>query len=391
VPFFNFIYHYVAIQTQIVFLYAFINIINTTTMKRNWTNIIALVCLYILTFTEAKGQNQVMQQAFDKAKAAGFSGVALVAKDGQIKFHEATGKRHFETNRALKKTDIFELASVSKQFTAMIIMMLKEKGKLNYDDPLSKYVQVPYPDITIRHLLTHTSGLPDYQDIMDKHWDKTKVAGNPDIIEYINRYAPPALFKPNTKYEYSNTGYILLASIAEKASGEDFITLCRNWIFKPFKMKDTDIRTLEAKAKVKNFAAGHLKDSLNRYVNANTFHASDYTVWLGNRKGSGRISSTTQDLLKWDKALYTTQLVSETTLKEAYTPATLVGGIKSNYGFGWEIEMDKAGNTIVLHTGDNPGYSTIIIRHLAQRKTFIVLNNNAHSAMKDLITDLMKY
>jgi CubicO group peptidase (beta-lactamase class C family) len=360
-------------------------------MKNNKIHLITLFSLYILTSTVANAQNQILQQAFDKAKAAGFSGVVLVAKDGKIQYHEATGKRHFETNMPLLKTDIFELASVSKQFTAMIIMMLKEKGKLNYDDPLSKYVQVPYPDITIRHLLTHTSGLPDYQDIMDKHWDKTKVAGNPDIIAYINRYAPPALFKPNTKYEYSNTGYIILASIAEKAAGQDFITLSRNWIFKPLRMKDTDIRTLEAKAKVKNFAAGHLKDSTNTYVNANTFHASDYTVWLGNRKGSGRISSTAQDLLKWDKALYTTQLVSEATLKEAYTPATLNDGTKSNYGFGWEIETDKQGNTIVQHTGDNPGYSTIIIRHLAQRKTIIILNNNAHSAMKGLIEDLMKY
>ena len=360
-------------------------------MKNNWTNLLCVFCMYMLTISEANGQIQTIQKAFDKAKTAGFSGVVLVAKEGKIQFHEATGKRHFKTNIALAKTDIFELASVSKQFTAMIIMMLKEKGKLNYDDLINKYVQVPYPNITIRHLLTHTSGLPDYQDIMDKHWDKTKVAGNPDIIAYINRYAPPALFKPNTKYEYSNTGYILLASIAEKASGQDFITLCRDWIFKPLKMQDTDIRTLEAKAKVKNFAAGHLQDSSNQYVNANTFHASDYTVWLGNRKGSGRISSTAKDLLKWDKALYTTQLVSEATLKEAYTPATLSNGTNTNYGFGWDIETDKQGNTIVQHTGDNPGYSTIIIRHLRQRKTIIILNNNAHNAMRMLIEDLMKY
>ncbi len=360
-------------------------------MKKNWIQLIAIFSMCILTLGEAKSQNQDIQQAFDKAKAAGFSGVVLVAKEGKIIFHEATGKRHFEKNEPLQKTDIFELASVSKQFTAMIIMMLKEKGKLNYDDPLSKYVKVPYPDITIRHLLTHTSGLPDYQAIMDAHWDKTKVAGNPDIIEYINRYAPPTLFKPGEKYEYSNTGYILLASIAEKASGQDFITLCRNWIFTPLKMKNTDIRSLEAKAKVKNFAAGHLMDSTNYYVNANKFHASDYTVWLGNRKGSGRISSTAQDLLKWDKALDKQNLVSPATLQEAFTPAQLNNGSKTQYGFGWEIETDDQGGKIVQHTGDNPGYKTIIIRHLNKHKTIIILNNNAHKTMQDLIDDLMKY
>ncbi len=359
-------------------------------MKKQRIIIIGLFCLYFLPTVNAQGQNQTIQQAFNKAKAAGFSGVVLVAKDGKIIFHEATGNRHFETNIALQKNDIFELASVSKQFTAMIIMMLKEKGKLNYDDPINKYVQVPYPDITIRHLLTHTSGLPDYQEMMDKHWDKKKVAGNPEIIQYINRYAPPALFKPGTQYEYSNTGYILLASIAERASGEDFITLCRHRLFRPLKMKDTDIRTLEAKAKVKNFAAGHLMDSTNHYVNANKFHNSDYTVWLGNRKGSGRISSTTEDLLKWDKALYTQKLVSFATLKEAFTPAQLNNGSMTKYGFGWEIETDSSGNKIVQHTGDNPGYKTIIIRYLNLHKTIIVLNNNAHPAMNSLVEDLMK-
>jgi CubicO group peptidase (beta-lactamase class C family) len=283
---------------------------------------------------------------------------------------------------------VFELASVSKQFTAMIIMMLKEKGKLNYDDLVGKYVQTPYPHITIRHLLTHTSGLPDYQEIMDKHWDKSKVAGNPDILEYLNRYAPPALFGPGEKYTYSNTGYVLLASIAEKASGEDFIALCRNWIFKPLKMTDTDIRTLEAKARVGNFAAGHLLDSARHYLNANKFHASDYTVWLGNRKGPGRISSTAQDLLKWDKALYAQKLVGAATLAEAFTPARLNNGASVHYGFGWEIAKHASGDQFVQHTGDNPGYKTIIIRLLNARKTIIILNNNAHDSMKALIKAL---
>ncbi len=359
-------------------------------MKKNWIRIAGLFFIHCLLVAQIKGQNQDIKKVFDVAKTAGLSGVALVAKDGKIVFHEATGFRHFETREALQKNDIFELASVSKQFTAMIIMMLKEKGKLNYDDPLSKFVSVPYPNITIRHLLTHTSGLPDYQDIMDKNWDKTQVAGNPDIIEYINRYAPPSLFKAGERYAYSNTGYVLLASVAEKASGEDFITLCRNWIFKPLKMKETDIRTLAAKAKVQHFAAGHLQDSAKQYVNANKFHASDYTVWLGNRKGPGRISSTAQDLLKWDKALYTEKLVRAATLQEAFTAAKLNDGSTIQYGFGWEILTDAQGHKFVQHTGDNPGYRTIIIRLLDQKKTVIVLNNNAHGAMRELVTGLVK-
>ena len=173
-----------------------------------------------------------------------FSGVLLVADNGLPIYHKAFGYREFAQKVPLKPSDIFELASVSKQFTGMIIMMLKEKGKLNYDDAVEKYLDIPYKNITVRHLLTHTSGLPDYQEIMDKHWDKTKVAGNKEILEYVNLHAPPKLFEPGTKYDYSNTGYVLLASIAEKAGGKDFIRMCQKWIFKPLKMRSTNIRTL---------------------------------------------------------------------------------------------------------------------------------------------------
>src|SRR5262245_40427025 len=118
-----------------------------------------------------------------------FSGVVMIAENGEPVYHKAFGFSEFEHQIPLHTSGIFELASVSKQFTAMIIMMLKEKGKLNYDDSVGKYLDIPYKRITIRHLLTHTSGLPDYQEIMDKYWDKTKVAGNPECIEYLNKYA----------------------------------------------------------------------------------------------------------------------------------------------------------------------------------------------------------
>lgn len=337
---------------------------------------------------QLNGQTPDIKSAFEKAKNAGFNGIVLVAKDGKIQFYEATGYRRFETNEPLKKDDISELASISKQFTAMVIMMLKERGKLNFDDPISKYVQVPYPNITIRHLLTHTSGLPDYQAVMDKYWDKSKVAGNPEILEYLNRYQPPVLFQPGEKYTYSNSGYVLLASIAEKAAGKDFIEMCREWIFKPLKMRDTNIRTLEEKAKVKNFAAGHQKDENGNYINANKFHSSDYTVWLGNRKGPGRISSTALDLLKWDTALYTEKLIKKKTLAEAFTSGSLNNGNKINYGFGWEVLTDKSGNTYVQHTGGNPGYSTIIIRFISDKRTIIILCNNAHPSMQTLVAEL---
>lgn len=308
-----------------------------------------------------------------------FSGVVLVASNGKRIYHKAFGYRNFETKVPLDTTDIFELASVSKQFTAMVIMMLKEDGKLNYDDPLEKYLpELPYPKITIRHLLTHTSGLPDYQAIMDQHWDKSKVAGNEEILNYLIKYQPPVLFLPGEKYEYSNTGYVLLGSIAEKASGQDFIALCREEIFHPIKMESTDIRSLEEKKAIENFALGHIFiEEKQRYVRADSFPSSNYTIWLGNRKGPGRISSTSTDLLLWDRALDEGELVNSQTLLEAYTPMKLTNDSLSYYGFGWML--NKNNPHIVFHTGDNPGYKTKIVRFTDQDKTLIILCNNAHA------------
>jgi CubicO group peptidase (beta-lactamase class C family) len=359
-------------------------------MKTNFTRAIGFFFLFVLIGTMANAQKATIDAAFADAAAKGFSGVVVVAKNGKILFEGVNGYRHFETKEPLEASDIFELASVSKQFTAMAIMQLHEKGLLQYDDLLEKYIEVPYKGITIRHLLQHTSGLPDYQALMDNKWDKTKVAGNAEVIDFLNRYAPIALFKPGEKYEYSNTGYLLLASVAEKVSGKDFIDLCRSAIFRKIKMKDTDIRSLEAKALTPNFAAGHLPDSLGQYINANKFHSSDYTVWLGNRKGPGRISSTAADLLKWDKALYTSKLVKQASLDTAFTPARLNDGSTYSYGFGWDIEWNKVLGKIVKHNGDNPGYSTQIIRLIDKKTTIIALCNNAHSSFTVLIDAIMK-
>jgi CubicO group peptidase (beta-lactamase class C family) len=321
-----------------------------------------------------------------------FSGVILVADHGKIKFEQAFGYREFATSTPLLKTDIFELASVSKQFTAMAIMMLQEQGLLQYDDLVEKYVVTPYSGISIRHLLTHTSGLPDYQAVMDQHWDKSNVAGNADILVYLNRYAPPRSFAPGEKYEYSNTGYVLLASIAEKVTGQDFITFCRQNIFQPLQMRNTDIRTLAEKAALSNFALGHVYvEDKKRYVRADSFPSSNYTIWLGNRKGPGRISSTAQDLLKWDRALYSEKLVKKTTLKNAFTSGVLNDGkTPVNYGFGWETGRDAVLGAIVQHNGDNPGYKTKIIRFIDADKTIIILSNNANMQFEKIALGVRK-
>ncbi len=327
--------------------------------------------------------NLLMDQEW---KDHSFSGVVLVANHGKPVFFESRGYRNFDTKTVLGKNDLFELASVSKQFTAMIILMLKEKGPLGIDDDIARYIpDLPWSGITIRHLLTHTSGLPDYQSIMDKHWDKSKVADNIDCIEYLKKYPEPLHFRPGQKYEYSNTGYLLLASIAEKATGKFFPDVLNERIFKPLKMKTAALRTPATRRKVSNFAMGYIFDSTkNSYQNAELYPESNYTIWLGHRKGPGRISMNASDLFKWDKALYTPLLISDATMEEAFTPYSLLDGTKSNYGFGWELQQDVKLGKVVQHTGDNPGYHTLIKRFTEKELTIIILNNNASDRVHEI-------
>lgn len=332
---------------------------------------------------ETVSEKELMANQIDSIYTAipDFSGVVLFADGGDPIYKHAFGVRSFETNVPIETSDIFELASVSKQFTAMGIMMLKQEGKLNYSDPLEKYIPgLPYQGITILNLLNHTSGLPDYQAVMDAHWDKNKVASNPDIIEYLKKFSPPKNFEPGEKYSYSNTGYVLLGTIVEVVSGKDFVEFCKDKIFDPLQMTSTAIRSNDQKADLNNLAYGHIfVPEKNKFVRADSFPSSNYTIWLGGRKGPGRVSSTVDDLLKWDQALYTNQLVNQETLKDAFAPATLNDGTLSNYGFGWEIIPESEAGKVVWHNGDNPGYKTIIVRYLDAGKTLIVLNNNYNS------------
>ena len=319
-----------------------------------------------------------------------FSGVVMIAKNGKPVYHKGFGYTNYNAQTPLDTTAVFELASVSKQFTAMIIMMLKEQRLLDYDDPVANYIPgLPYSGITIRHLLNHTSGLPDYQAVMDEHWDKSSVAGNEDNIAYLIRYHPKALFEPGEKYGYSNTGYMLLASVAEQVAQKDFVKLCREKIFAPLSMTQTDIRTSAEKTQLPNMAWGHiLVPEKSKYIHADSFPAFNYSIWLGNRKGPGRISGSSTDLLKWDQALYTERLIKHETLRQAFTPAQLNDGKSSGYGFGWIVAEHPGLGRKIFHTGDNPGYKSIIIRYIDTRQTLILLSNNAHEKFQDIVVGI---
>ncbi len=229
-----------------------------------------------------------------------FNGNVLIAEEGKVIFEKSYGYANEETKQKLNSESIFELASVSKQFTAMAILLLQKQGKLNFDDDMTKFLpeMSHYEGITIRNLVHHTGGLPDYMEIFEEHWDKSKFVVNVDIVNEFARLKPAIIFKPNEKFEYSNTGYSLLGLIIERASGQSFEDYLKENIFKPLKMDKTFVYRSRYKPQVvENYALGYVTDSLGRKVLTDSFGKDFYTYYLDGIVGDGMVNSTTADLL----------------------------------------------------------------------------------------------
>ncbi|NIF05205.1 beta-lactamase family protein [Chryseobacterium sp. Tr-659] len=308
-----------------------------------------------------------------------FNGNVLVAEKGKPIFEKSYGLADEKTGRRLDPQSTFELASVSKQFTAMGIVLLEKAGKLNYDDKVSKYIPelAFYDKITVRNLLNHTSGLPDYMELFDKKWDKSKFATNDDIIKEFAKYKPSLEFEPNQQFEYSNTGYVFLASIIERVSRKSFGEFLNQNIFKPLDMKHTLVyRSRYQPQTISNYALGYELDNSGNKVLLDSHGKEYFTYYLDGIVGDGMVNSTLEDLLKWDRALYTDKLVNEKDKKLIFNDVITTNGKETNYGFGWLVKNKTKYGKIVNHSGGWAGYSTFIERHLDNDKTFILLQNN---------------
>ncbi len=309
-----------------------------------------------------------------------FNGNVLVAEKGEIIFQKSYGYADFDTKRLLNDTSVFELASVSKQFTAMAILLLKDKGKLQLTDSLRQYFpELPYKNTTIYQMLTHTSGLPDYESAMNAKWNRNKIAFNNDMIAFLAKEKLPVLFPPSTKWEYSNTAYALLASIVEKVSGQTFSAFMAANIFQPLKMNHTRIYNTRRSLKdtIPNYAYGFVyNDSLKKHFMPDSVAGLKFVIYLDGIQGDGVVNSTTADLLKWDRAITHHTLLNENTQKEMLKEQALVDTVKNaHYGFGVFMEKSALGY-VISHSGGWPGYTTFLARNVDKDQTIIVLSNN---------------
>jgi len=294
----------------------------------------------------------------------------MVIRDGQVLHSKGYGLANRETREAFRPDTPSLIGSVTKQFTAMAAMMLAERGKLAYDDPLAKFFPEfpPYArQITIRHLLNHTSGLPIFDELTLPEHGVGKETTAKDMLGVLARQQK-LRFAPGAKFEYNNGGYVLLSHIIEKASGKDYAQFVQENIFQPLGMTSSFVSYDETRLKTTRRAIGYYKEWYGLKV-------SDFLSPLKLYNGAGSLFSTTEDLYKWDQALYTEKLVKASTLEQAFTRGTLNDGADTHYGFGWEIYRYK-GVKYVIHPGGWGGFKAFILRFPEQRFSVIALSNH---------------
>ncbi len=289
-----------------------------------------------------------------------FSGTILLARNGQILFCRGYGMANLEHDIPCTATTKFRLGSITKQFTAMAILILQERGKISVNDKIKKYLSdapKAWDDITIRHLLSHTSGIPNYTSFPD--FLKTlriQIALDDLIAKFKDK---PLEFKPGEKFKYSNSGYIVLGKIIQVASGRNYATFMKEAIFDPLEMHDTGYDS--AALILKNRASGYtrllgLAPANSAYIDMSIPHAA------------GALYSTVLDLLKWDRALDSEKLVPSKSIEAMFI------SVKDGYGFGWSIDA-KFDQPRHVHGGGIPGFVTVIQRFPAEKLVVVALSN----------------
>ncbi|MFP5393080.1 MAG: serine hydrolase domain-containing protein [Gammaproteobacteria bacterium] len=296
------------------------------------------------------------------------AGLALVVTmDGKPVLEKGYGLADVAANRAVNADTVFQIGSITKQFTASAIMMLVQDGRVKLDDPVGRYLPTApeaWRGITLRHLLTHTSGLArDFPDEMLASLDGNSLPPIDTLVALSKQV--PVNNAPGQVFEYSNVGYHLLGFVVEKVSGQHFAQFLRQRVFTPLGMGTADLISAPAQTGV---ATGYDWSGI-RFA-----PASRLAMTPGYMEGEGGLRMSARDLAKWDAALLTEQFVTKASLAQMHTPAVLADGSTVPYGFGWGLN-DVNGHPYTAHNGGLPGFRAQFERHTGDGLAVIVLTN----------------
>lgn len=322
-----------------------------------------------------------------KYKYGGFNGSIAILHNNELYYKKTVGYRNYTDKSLLNDSSIYYLASCSKQFTAMSILMLSEQGKLKLDDTLQKYfLNFPYKNITIENLLTHTSGLPDYMSLM-KAKNNAQTFTNKDVLDFFTDNKPKSYFKPSSQFEYSNTGYVLLALIIEKCSGLSYPDFIKQHIFQPLNMQNATVNgaSFETGSKIANWVFGHIfSDSLGRYIPYDSLDNHQYVKTLDLIYGDGNVNCSIDDFIKWELALRNNILIKKENTEKMFSTVTINESKKINYGYGQCVIDNESYQKQVFHGGYWAGFNTMVFRLIDSEITIIILTNNEYPSINQL-------
>ena len=326
---------------------------------------------------KSKKTESRLDEIFNKLRNIyGFNGAVLISEKDHVIYRKAFGYSDLQSRQELNTKSVFQLASVSKQFTAVAIMMLKSRGLLNYEDKVTKFFpNFPWHEVTIRHLLNHRSGIPDYRWFLDPLMvDKNKPVSNQEMMRQFAIHKPNTYFSTGAHHAYSNSGYAVLAAIVEKLSGTSFSNFMKLAVFEPLGMKQTYVYSKCDKpippGAVKGYERNGAYEAPNDAFNGIT--------------GDKNVYSTVEDLFLWDQALYSNKLLPQNELQEAFQPGSPELKGYRNYGFGWRINQHITDKKIVYHSGWWRGFRTFFLRNLHDHSTIIILSNTVNYSINSL-------
>jgi CubicO group peptidase (beta-lactamase class C family) len=305
-----------------------------------------------------------------------FHGAVLVAKNKKIVYQNQIGTADFKKKTLLNKESVFQLASVSKQFTAAAIMLLQQRNQLKLTDTVNTYFpNFPYKDVTIKTLLNHTGGLPKYFWIAEHKWQQKKAPSNNEMMELLTTSNVQRFFKPGRNFDYSNTGYFVLASIVEKISGISFGSFLKQNIFEPLQMNHSFVYSFENDTIRENQLDGYRLHRGWRHVKIRST-VNDAIV------GDKNVYTTAEDLFKWTQGLNSGNLLSKESLALMFTKGETIYGRKVPYGFGFRIDTKEKNS--IYHYGKWNGFSTGLTTYLEDDLVVIVLEHTSYNALKSL-------
>ena len=316
----------------------------------------------------------------------GFNGVWLYAEKGEIISKGAFGRVDAENTLPMREDSIFEMASVTKMFTAAAIMLLVREGKLGLDDAYTKYFpDYPYEGVTIRHLLTHTSGMPDFdvEELVGPVLDEeNRIPANGEIIDLIRETGEDAACAPGEAFEYSDVGYMLLANAVEKVSGMPFEDFMKKNVFEPAGMKDSGIYHTRRDGRPSDRFTRNMVPEDGKFVPSDlSEHTRRYVVGSDGMNGCDYLYTTVFDMLAWDRALREETVLTREEQNIMYAPMPLNNGDiagadedDDGYGFGWCFKTEPESGLIVRHAGGMPGLETWFERFVDADKVLVIMN-----------------